>query len=161
VISCGHVHVSSEQSVRCPSGVLQQATGDVDTEPAILGLERERRPTRGPPIGGRAPRMSAVWPAAGLSPSRLGVIDRAHSCVPTLDISSRGEQRSSSSVPRPSPTSPGAERRLTCPALARRQAGHDTTDPDAAAGGRMIIVEVFAPGSAPRGPPSSGAGIRI
>src|SRR6516225_8866020 len=46
---------------------------------------------------------------------------------------------------------------------------HDTADPRAktdhrppcpCCGGRMIIVEVFAPGSAPRGPPSSGAGIR-
>jgi hypothetical protein len=46
---------------------------------------------------------------------------------------------------------------------------HDTADPDATTdhrppcpccGGRMIIVEVFAPGSAPRGPPSSGAGIQ-
>jgi len=46
---------------------------------------------------------------------------------------------------------------------------HDTADPDATTdhrppcpccGGRMIIVEVFARGSAPRGPPSSGAGIQ-
>jgi hypothetical protein len=46
---------------------------------------------------------------------------------------------------------------------------HDTADPNATTdhrppcpccGGRMIIVEVFAPGSAPRGPPSSGAGIQ-
>ena len=45
---------------------------------------------------------------------------------------------------------------------------HDTVDPDAitdhrppcpCCGGRMIIVEVFARGAAPRGPPS-GAGIR-
>jgi hypothetical protein len=49
-------------------------------------------------------------------------------------------------------------------------AADDTADPDATTdhrppcpccGGRMIIVEVFARGSAPRGPPSSGAGIRI
>ena len=48
-------------------------------------------------------------------------------------------------------------------------AAHDTTDPNAVTdhrppcpccGGRMIIVEVFARGAAPRGPPS-GAGIRI
>ena len=49
-------------------------------------------------------------------------------------------------------------------------APHDTTDPDVATtdhrppcpccGGRMIIVEVFARGGAPRGPPSS-AGSRI
>ena len=47
-------------------------------------------------------------------------------------------------------------------------AGHDTADPHAATdhrqpcpccGGRMIIVEVFARDGAPRGPPSSGAGI--
>ena len=47
-------------------------------------------------------------------------------------------------------------------------ASHDTVDPDAitdcrppcpGCGGRMIIVEVFARGAAPRGPPS-GAGIR-
>jgi hypothetical protein len=47
---------------------------------------------------------------------------------------------------------------------------HDTTDPDPTTdhrppcpccGGRMIIVEVFARGGAPRGPPSSGAGFRI
>ena len=46
---------------------------------------------------------------------------------------------------------------------------HDTADPNATTdhrppcpccGGRMIIVEVFAPGSAPRGPPSSSAGIQ-
>ena len=46
---------------------------------------------------------------------------------------------------------------------------HDTADPDATTdhrppcpccGGRMIIVEVFARGGAPRGPPS-GAGIGI
>jgi hypothetical protein len=46
---------------------------------------------------------------------------------------------------------------------------HDTADPDATTdhrlpcprcGGRMIIVEVFARGGAPRGPPS-GAGIAI
>jgi hypothetical protein len=47
---------------------------------------------------------------------------------------------------------------------------HDTVDPDVVTtdhrppcpccGGRMIIVEVFAHGGAPRGPPSSGAGIR-
>jgi hypothetical protein len=46
---------------------------------------------------------------------------------------------------------------------------HDTADPDATTdhrppcpccGGRMIIIEVFAPGSAPRGPPSSSAGIQ-
>jgi hypothetical protein len=46
---------------------------------------------------------------------------------------------------------------------------HDTVDRDVATtdhrppcpccGGRMIIVEVFAHGGAPRGPPSSGAGI--
>jgi hypothetical protein len=45
-----------------------------------------------------------------------------------------------------------------------------TADPDAmtdhrppcpCCGGRMIIVEVFARGAQPRGPPSSGAGIRI
>lgn len=45
---------------------------------------------------------------------------------------------------------------------------HDTTDPDATTdhrppcpccGGRMLIVEVFARGGAPRGPPS-GAGIK-
>jgi hypothetical protein len=49
-------------------------------------------------------------------------------------------------------------------------AADDTVDPDAmtdhrppcpCCGGRMIIVEVFARGSAPRGPPSAGAGIRI
>ena len=47
-------------------------------------------------------------------------------------------------------------------------ASHDTVDPDAitdhrppcpCCGGRMIIVEVFDRGAAPRGPPS-GAGIR-
>jgi Putative transposase/Transposase zinc-binding domain len=47
---------------------------------------------------------------------------------------------------------------------------HDTADPEATTdhrppcpccGGRMIIVEVFARGGTPRGPPSSGAGIRI
>ena len=49
-------------------------------------------------------------------------------------------------------------------------AAHDTADPHATTdhrppcpccGGRMIIVEVFARGGAPRGPPSYGAGIRI
>jgi hypothetical protein len=47
---------------------------------------------------------------------------------------------------------------------------HDTADPDATTdhrppcpccGGRMIIVEIFARGGAPRGPPPSGTGIRI
>jgi hypothetical protein len=47
---------------------------------------------------------------------------------------------------------------------------HGTADPNATTdhrppcpccGGRMIIVEVFARGGTPRGPPSSGAGIRI
>jgi len=47
---------------------------------------------------------------------------------------------------------------------------HDTADPPTTTdhrppcpccGGRMIIVEVFGRGSAPRGPPSSDAGIRI
>ena len=45
---------------------------------------------------------------------------------------------------------------------------HDTADPNTTTdyppcpccGGRMIIVEVFARGGAPRGPPSSGAGIQ-
>src|SRR6185436_5474614 len=40
---------------------------------------------------------------------------------------------------------------------------HTTTDHRPSCpccGGRMIIVEVFAPGGAPRGPPSSGPGIR-
>src|SRR5260221_8875144 len=49
-------------------------------------------------------------------------------------------------------------------------AADDTVDPDAmtdhrppcpCCGGRMIIVEVFARGNAPRGPPSAGPGIRI
>jgi len=49
-------------------------------------------------------------------------------------------------------------------------AAHDTPDPDATTdhrppcprcGGRMIIVEVFARGAAPRGPPYPGAGIRM
>ena len=49
-------------------------------------------------------------------------------------------------------------------------AAHDTADPHATrdhrppcpcCGGRMIIVEVFARTGAPRGPPPSGAGIRI
>jgi hypothetical protein len=49
-------------------------------------------------------------------------------------------------------------------------AADDTVDPDAitdhrppcpCCGGRMIIVEVFARGCAPRGPPSAGTGIRI
>ncbi len=49
-------------------------------------------------------------------------------------------------------------------------AAHDTADPHTttdhrppcpSCGGRMIIVEVFARGSAPRGPPPAGAGIRI
>ena len=49
-------------------------------------------------------------------------------------------------------------------------AAQDTADPDATTdhrlpcpccGGRMIIVEVFARGSTPRGPPSSDAGIRM
>ncbi|MBV8453881.1 MAG: transposase [Deltaproteobacteria bacterium] len=48
-------------------------------------------------------------------------------------------------------------------------AAHDTVDPHTttdhcppcpSCGGRMIIVEVFARGGTPRGPPSSGAGIR-
>ena len=48
-------------------------------------------------------------------------------------------------------------------------AARDTADPHTTTdhrpscpccGGRMIIVEVFAPGGAPRGPPSSGPGIR-
>ena len=49
-------------------------------------------------------------------------------------------------------------------------AAHDTADIDATTtdhrppcpccGGRMIIVEVFARGGAPRGPPSTSAGIR-
>jgi hypothetical protein len=48
-------------------------------------------------------------------------------------------------------------------------AAHDTADPHATrdhrpqcpcCGGRMIIVEVFARGGAPRGPPSSSAGIQ-
>jgi len=41
---------------------------------------------------------------------------------------------------------------------------HTTTDhhpPCPCCGGRMLIVEVFARGGSPRGPPSSGAGIRI
>jgi hypothetical protein len=41
---------------------------------------------------------------------------------------------------------------------------HTTTDhrpPCPCCGGRMIIVEVVARGGAPRGPPPSGAGIRI
>ena len=50
-----------------------------------------------------------------------------------------------------------------------RPAVHDTADPHTTTdhrppcpccGGRMIIVEVFAPGSAPRGPPPSDAGLR-
>ena len=50
------------------------------------------------------------------------------------------------------------------------QAAHDTADPDTTTdhrppcpccGGRMIIVEIFARGAAPRGPPSSDAGIRM
>jgi Putative transposase/Transposase zinc-binding domain len=54
-------------------------------------------------------------------------------------------------------------------AEAEPPAVHDTADPNPTTdhrppcpccGGRMIIVEVFAPGSAPRGPPSSGAGIQ-
>jgi hypothetical protein len=49
-------------------------------------------------------------------------------------------------------------------------AAHDAADPDATTdhrppcpccGGRMIIVEIFARGAAPRGPPSSDAGIRM
>jgi hypothetical protein len=49
-------------------------------------------------------------------------------------------------------------------------AAHDTDDPDATTdhhppclccGGPMIIVELFGRGGAPRGPPSSGTGIRI
>jgi hypothetical protein len=49
-------------------------------------------------------------------------------------------------------------------------AAHDTDDPNATpdhsplcpcCGGRMIVVEVFARASTPRGPPSSGTGIRI
>ena len=49
-------------------------------------------------------------------------------------------------------------------------AAHDAADPRATTdhrppcpccGGRMVIVEVFARGAAPRGPPSSGAGIRM
>jgi hypothetical protein len=36
----------------------------------------------------------------------------------------------------------------------------DHRPPCPCCGGRMIIVEVFAPGSAPRGPPSSVAGIQ-
>ena len=49
-------------------------------------------------------------------------------------------------------------------------AAHDTADPDATTdhrplcpccGGRMIIVEVLVRAGAPRGPPPSGAGIRI
>ena len=56
------------------------------------------------------------------------------------------------------------------PAVNPPPAADDTVDPDAmtdhrppcpCCGGRMIIVEVFAPGSAPRGPPYPGAGIRI
>ena len=56
------------------------------------------------------------------------------------------------------------------PAVNPPPAADDTVDPDAmtdhrppcpCCGGRMIIVEVFARGSAPRGPPSAGAGIRI
>ena len=48
-------------------------------------------------------------------------------------------------------------------------AAQDAADPDLAidhrppcpcCGGRMIIVEVFAPGGQPRGPPSAGAEIR-
>jgi len=53
---------------------------------------------------------------------------------------------------------------------AEQPVAQDTTDPDATidhrppcpcCGGRMIIVELFAPGGAPRGPPSAGAGIRV
>jgi hypothetical protein len=49
-------------------------------------------------------------------------------------------------------------------------AAHDAVGPDATTdhrppcpccGGRMIIVEAFARGGSPRGPPSSGAGIGI
>jgi hypothetical protein len=49
-------------------------------------------------------------------------------------------------------------------------AAHDTADPHTptdyrppwpCCGGRMIIIEVFARGAAPRGPPPSGTGIRI
>jgi Putative transposase/Transposase zinc-binding domain len=49
-------------------------------------------------------------------------------------------------------------------------AAHDAADPDTttdhrppcpSCGGRMIIVEIFARGAAPRGPPSSDAGIRM
>jgi hypothetical protein len=37
----------------------------------------------------------------------------------------------------------------------------DHRPPCPCCGGRMIIVEVFARGSAPRGPPSSDAGIKM
>ena len=56
------------------------------------------------------------------------------------------------------------------PAVNPPPAADDTVYPDAmtdhrppcpCCSGRMIIVEVFARGSAPRGPPSAGAGIRI
>ncbi|HEY2530068.1 MAG TPA: transposase, partial [Xanthobacteraceae bacterium] len=52
---------------------------------------------------------------------------------------------------------------------AEQPAAQDTTDPDATTdhrspcpccGGRMIIVEIFAPGGAPRGPPPAARGIR-
>ena len=50
------------------------------------------------------------------------------------------------------------------PTAAHRTADPHTTDhrpPCPCCGGRMIIVEVFARGGSPRGPPSSSAGIRI
>jgi len=50
------------------------------------------------------------------------------------------------------------------PTAAHGTADPHTTDhhpPCPCCGGRMIIVEVFARGGSPRGPPSSGAGIRI
>jgi hypothetical protein len=75
-----------------------------------LVLKRERRPThdrwgsRSSDLGGLA--------GGGLSPSPFGVIDRARTCVPTLDISSRGEQRKLVHSPAKEPLQKSAANRV-------------------------------------------------
>jgi hypothetical protein len=116
-------------------------------------------------------------PLQGLPPRRAGAVRhndtqrrRVHQTLPA--------PRSTKGVSSDPPLRAAGQRRLQDIARARElmaapmaevdpPAVHDTADPNATTdhrppcpccGGRMIIVEVFAPGSAPRGPPSSSAG---
>jgi hypothetical protein len=165
---------AAEELVRLHQAALRRAGGGARLS---RPLHPSRRHLAQSP---RCSRRARRDPLQGLSPQRVGAVPhndaqgrRVHQAFPasrfTKGVSSHpplratGQRCLQGNIARAKKLMAAPMPEIDPPTARDTADPHTTTDHRPSCpccGGRMIIVEVFAPGGAPRVPPSSGLGIR-